>query len=153
MVTYFELKHYIGRLFGQRNLEDNDDDISVDLPNRGNSSNENSTSFIISNSELKTLYDEVSMASTENLEFITQQSYEIAVNLDYPFLRRNDYPIISNDVSNGIKYTLGYPSIRYCIFLIIEIIETIKRMGEDLCSHLDYIVLWIIGTALKTIQK
>ena len=130
MVTYFELKQYIGRLFGQRNLEDNDDDISVSLPNQGSCSDENSTSFMISNSELKALYDKVSMTSTDNLEFITQQSYEIAVNLDYPFLRRNDYPIISNDVSNGIKYTLGYPSIEYCIFLIIEIIENYKTNGR-----------------------
>lgn len=42
-------------------------------------------------------------------------------------LRRNNYSIIANDMSNKIKYALGYPSIEYCIFLLIEIIDNYKR--------------------------
>lgn len=126
MATYFELKRYIGKLFGQRDLEDNDDDISVSLTNRRSYSDGNSISFIISNSDLKDLYDKVSEFSTGNLEFMTPKSYEVAVNLDYPFLHRDDCQIISNDVSNGIKYTLASLSIEYCIFLLLEIIDSYK---------------------------
>lgn len=41
MATYFELKQYIGRLFWQKDLEDNDDDINVNLPKYGSFSDDN----------------------------------------------------------------------------------------------------------------
>lgn len=126
MVTYFELKHYIGRIFGQKDLEDNDDDIYVNLSERENLSDENTNICIISNTELKALYDKVSNFLNDNLEFVTLQNYEVAVNMEYPFLYRSNYSIGTNDSLNGIKYTLNYPSIEYCIFLIIKIIDNYK---------------------------
>lgn len=131
MVTYFELKHYIGRIFGQKDLEDNDNDIYVNLSERENLSDENTNTCIISNTELKALYDKVSNFLNDNLEFVTLQNYEVAVNMEYPFLyNRSNYSIVTDDSLNGIKYTLDFPSIEYCIFLIIKIIDNYKMNNK-----------------------
>ena len=61
--------------------------------------------------------------SNENLELYSTNSYEIAIDLDYPLLRRDIYPVIADDVANDIKYILGFPTIEYCAFLLIGIVD------------------------------
>jgi len=124
MVTYQELKRFVGRLFRQPIHEENDDDIVVKLPNFGYSEKVEENTLTIFDSELKELYHKVTGFSSNNLEFFSTQNYEVAIDFDAPRIRRYQYPIIAEDISNGIRYTLGYPSIEYCIFLLLKLIES-----------------------------
>ena len=104
MATYSELKRFVGRLFRCRDLvTDTDDDIIVTFPSRNSSVEDESISFTISNTELKGLYDKVTSSSSDTLELFTGQSYETAIDLDYPLMHREDYPVVSEDTSNGIR--------------------------------------------------
>ena len=124
MATYYEFKQIVGRFFGCRITEENDDDISVCLQGRyREATGENYSDIVIQNSELRELYDRVNALSNENMELFSKNSYELAIDLDYPMLRREQYPIISEDTTNGIKYTLGFPSIEYCAFLLMSIAD------------------------------
>ena len=129
MATYSELKRFVGRLFRCRDLvTDTDDDIIVTFPSRNSSVEDESISFTISNTELKGLYDKVTSSSSDTLELFTGQSYETAIDLDYPLMHREDYPVVSEDTSNGIRYTFGFPSIEYCIFLFLKIVD--RQSGQ-----------------------
>lgn len=123
MATYNEFKQQICRIFGYRMTEENENDISIHK-SRYDGSN---IDFVISNSELQELYDRVMTLSSDNMELYSDNTYEIAVDLHYPMMRRKDLPIISEDISNGIKYILGFPSIEYCAFLLIGIIDARKK--------------------------
>lgn len=144
MATYYEFKKTLGKLFGCRNIEENEDDIVVCIQNRYYLEQEpNKTDFTISNSELKDLYDRTTSMYNENLEMYTSNSYEIAFDLDYPLIRREIYPIMSNDMTNGVNYILNFPSIEYCAFLLIGISETrnkqLGRLTHPPVRLLDYI--------------
>ena len=55
MATFYEVKQLLCRLFGHRDIEDNDDDITVELrSNRGECENRQ---ISISNTELLKLYN------------------------------------------------------------------------------------------------
>lgn len=82
MATYYEFKKIIGRVFGCGNIEENDDDIAVVIQNRYSSREETTMSdFTISNIELQELYNNVVSTSSENLEFFSGNSYEIAIDI------------------------------------------------------------------------
>lgn len=127
MATYYEFKQFIGKIFGHRVIEENDDDIVVNQKNRYNSNN---IEFVILNSELRELYDRVNALSSENMELFSSNTYEIAMELDYPMMRWNEYPVISEDMTNGIRYTFGFPSVEYCAFLLISVIDARNNQGS-----------------------
>ena len=127
MATYYEFKQLIGKIFGHRVIEENDDDIVVNQKNRYNSNN---IEFVILNSELRELYDRVNALSSENMELFSSNTYEIAMELDYPMMRWNEYPVISEDMTNGIRYTFGFPSVEYCAFLLINVIDARNNQGS-----------------------
>lgn len=120
MVTYYEFKQIICRFFGCRIAEENDEDISICFQSRYQEiRGENNNDIVILNSELHELYDRVNALSNENMELFSQNSYEVAVDFEFPIFRRERSPIISEDVTNGIKYTLGYFSAEYSAFLLL----------------------------------
>nr|WP_317453083.1 family 1 glycosylhydrolase [Turicibacter sanguinis] len=57
----------------------------------------------------------------DNLRLSTDYSYEVAIDLNYPISRDQEFPILSTDSTNGIQYELGYPTIEYCLYLIMQI--------------------------------
>lgn len=125
MIAYSELKKFVGRLFLGRDLEDNTDIVAI-LPYHqlGPSGTVDETgTIVITNEELANLYERVSSLQYDNLELFSNRSYEIALDLDYPFVRAERPTIVSEDTSNGIRYTFGFPSIEYCIFLLMGIVE------------------------------
>ncbi len=121
MVTYYEVKELVCRLFGYRDIEINDDDISVVMRNRHLSGSD--YSFVIKNEELKEIYDRTCQVNDNGLEMFTGYRYEVAIDVDYPMMRRQEFPILSNDEENHIKYEIGFCSIEYCIYLLCMIIE------------------------------
>lgn len=124
MATFYEFKKMVGKIFGKHTVEENEDDIVISFQNRlGFSQQSNIADFIITNSELRELYDRVNAKLFEKLELFSENSYEIAISLEYPMMGREQYPVVSSDIANGIKYTLGFPSIEYCAFLIMKIID------------------------------
>ncbi len=131
MASYYEVKQLLCRLFGNRTQSENDDDITIELRTRYMRENqvENRTTTIF-NSELLELYNEVSNLTSENMELFSETTYEIAVDLDYPMMRGQEFPISSSDTTNGISYELSYPSLKYCIYLLIKIKDTMNDRGE-----------------------
>lgn len=131
MASYYEVKQLLCRLFGNRIQEETDDDITIELRTRFARENqgENRTTTII-NSELLELYNEVCRLNSENMELFSENTYEIAIELDYPVMRGQALPISSSDTTNGINYELSYPSLKYCIYLLIKIKDAMNDRGE-----------------------
>lgn len=125
MDTYYEVKELICRMFGYRDIEMNDDDISIVIQDRHFSD----YSFVMKNEDLKEIYDKVCQADINGLEMLTEHRYEVAIKIDYPMMRRQELAIISNDEENHIKYEIGFCSIEYCIFLLKMIAE--KQRQEN----------------------
>ena len=79
MATFYEVKQLLCRLFGHRDIEDNDDDITVELRSyRGECENRQTT---ISNTELLELYNKVSAMDNNGLELYSENTYETAETL------------------------------------------------------------------------
>lgn len=129
MATFFEIKQLICRLFGNRSIVDNDEDITIDIrPLRVSSSNEQENyQFVIVNAELQELYDKVCSMRNDALELYTGYDYEVGIDLDYPMMRNQEFPVISEDLANSIQYELGVPTIEYCIYLLIQIKDTMNQ--------------------------
>ena len=129
MATFFEIKQLICRLFGNRDIVDNDEDITVDIrPLRVSSSNEQENyQFVIVNAELQELYDKVCSMRNDALELYTGYDYEVGIDLDYPMMRNQEFPVISEDIANSIQYELGVPTIEYCIYLLIQIKDMMNQ--------------------------
>ena len=131
MASYYEVKQLLCRLFGNRIQEETDDDITIELRTRFARENqgENRTTTII-NSELLELYNEVCRLNSENMELFSENTYEIAIELDYPIMRGQALPISSSDTTNGLNYELSYPSLKYCIYLLIKIKDAMNDRSE-----------------------
>lgn len=129
MATFFEIKQLICRLFGNRDVVDSDEDITVDIrPFRVSTSDEQENiQFVIFNAELQELYNKVCSMSNEALELYTGYDYEVGIDLDYPMMRNQEFPVISEDTANSIQYELGFPTIEYCIYLLMQIKDTMNQ--------------------------
>lgn len=154
MATYYEFKKIIGKIFGCGNIEENEDDIDVVIQNRHYPREEaNIPDFTISNAELQELYNNVVSTSSENLEFFSENSYEIAIDLDYPSLRRDHYPVIADDTINRIKYTFSFPTMEYCAFLLINIVDIRNRQSNHRglfpMRLLRHLILYVVMAMMK----
>ena len=125
MVTFYELKDFICRVFGDRQNEVDDGDITgiVRTVSRSHYSN---VRFVLKNDELKNIFDRVNIAQTQGLDLYVDSKYEVAVNLDRSILRL-ELPQISVDEENDIEYEISLCSIEYCIFLLIQLMEKCKQ--------------------------
>lgn len=123
MATFFEVKQLLCRMFGYRDSIDNENDVIIDIRNgRYNSERQGDLGqLVINNDELLELYNDIVSSQVENMELFSENEYEIAIDLDYPMMRRQEYPITSHDTINDISYELGFPTLRYCVFLLISI--------------------------------
>ena len=125
MATFYEVKQLLCRLFGHRDIEDNDDDITVELRSyRGECENRQIT---ISNTELLKLYNKVSAMDNNGLELYSENTYETAVDLDHFIMRRQKFPLTSDDSINGISYEVGYPTAEYSLYLLMLIKDAMNQ--------------------------
>lgn len=125
MATFYEVKQLLCRLFGHRNIEDNDDDITVELRSyRGECENRQ---IQISNTELLELYNKVSAMDNNSLELYSENTYETAVDLDHFIMRRQEFPLTSDDSINGISYEVGYPTAEYSLYLLMLIKDAMNQ--------------------------
>ncbi|MFR3386360.1 MAG: hypothetical protein ACLTST_08055 [Lachnospiraceae bacterium] len=74
MVTFYEAKQLLCRILGGRNIEDNDDDITIEL--RPFREQHEKMQFVISNTELYELYNRVAAMNNNGLELYTGNHYE-----------------------------------------------------------------------------
>ena len=125
MATFYEVKRLICRLFGHRDIEDNDDDVIVELRSyRIECENRKITIF---NSELLELYNKVSAMDNNSLELYSENTYETAVDLDHFIMRRQEFPLVSDDSINGISYEVGYPTAEYSLYLLMLIKDAMNQ--------------------------
>lgn len=129
MATFYEVKQLLCWLFGHRDIEDNNDDITVELRSyRGECENKQIT---ISNAKLLELYNKVSTMNTDGLELYSDNTYETAVALDHFIMRRRDFSLTSDDSINGISYEVGYPTAEYSIYLLMLIKDAMNQQQES----------------------
>ena len=67
MATFYEVKQLLCRLFGYRNIKDNDDDIIVEFYPYNSECED--MKINITNTELLKLYEKVTTMNTNGLEF------------------------------------------------------------------------------------
>lgn len=131
MVTYYEVKELVCRIFGCRDIEINDEDVSVVLKSRYSSGAE--VHFILEDNELKEIFDRVSNFRGEHLELFIEHEYEAAIDILRPLvIRRQEMPIISRDEENEVEYEIGFYSIEYFIYLLILLIEKCHQENKRL---------------------
>ena len=128
MATFYETKKFVCRILGNREVQDNDEDIVVTIRGGRASrvSQQSDIQLTISNFELQELYDKVSLKNSEGLELFSGKGYEMGVDLDYSIIRNQEIPIVSIDNNNGIKYQLHYPTVEYSLYLIMLLIDTMN---------------------------
>jgi hypothetical protein len=136
MATYYEIKELVCRIFGYRDIEINDEDVSVVIKNRRMSDSE--YSFVLKDNELKEIYEKINHSRNEGLELIVDNNYEIAIDIDTPLLRRHEFPIMSVDNENQIDYEIGYYSIEYFIFLLDMLIEKRRQPNRRLLLPIQF---------------
>lgn len=129
MVAYYELKDLVCRVFGSR--QELIDDRDLELPIRGTHYSDQRDTFILKDSELKDVYEKVINAHKQGLELSIENTYEIAVEIDYPTTRMMEFPQESCDVENHINYKIGMCSVEYCIFLLVLLIERSKKENRS----------------------
>ena len=130
MATFLDIKLLIGRMLGIKNVNENDDFV-IDLNNwryskYGSrfSSDDTQKQLVVSNAELKEVYDKVSATVCEGLELYSGSKYEVAIELAPFMLRQRDISIKHEDTMNALIYELGKPSIEYCFYLLILFLDT-----------------------------
>lgn len=136
MATYYEIKELVCRIFGYRDIEINDEDVSVFIKNRRMSDSE--YSFVLKDNELKEIYEKINHSRNEGLELIVDNNYEIAIDIDTPLLRRHEFPIMSVDSENQIDYEIGYYSIEYFIFLLDMLVEKRRQPNRRLLLPIQF---------------
>ncbi len=128
MVTYYELKDLICRVFGNRQDEIDDSDLVLTI--RGIHYSEPKTEFILKNDELKEIFEKVNSAQIHGLELLVEHKYEVAVEIDRPIIHTMEFPQVSLDKENNIEYQIGLCSVEYCVFLLITLIEKSKQQNK-----------------------
>lgn len=128
MVTYYELKDLICRVFGNRQDEIDDSDLVLTI--RGIHYSEPKTEFILKNDELKEIFEKVNSAQIHGLELLVEHKYEVAVEIDRPIIHTMEFPQVSLDKENSIEYQIGLCSVEYCVFLLITLIEKSKQQNK-----------------------
>ncbi|MEJ4024308.1 hypothetical protein VSK93_18475 [Clostridioides difficile] len=128
MATFYEVKQMICELVSSENIEDNEDDIKVELRDKRYLET-GEYHVIIRNSELREIYNRVCSMISENLELYSENEYEVALSSDYYLISRveRQYISISEDIANGIKYELRYPTIEYCLYLLMQIKDEMNK--------------------------
>lgn len=127
MATFYEVKQLLCRLLRAENADDNDDIIFKvqSLEEKGVT-----RKIIISNLELQELYDKVSDMYKNGLELYTDDSYEVAVDLDRFAMYHQDNPITSADNINKVSYLLGYPTAEYSLYLLMLFKDSMQQSQE-----------------------
>lgn len=124
MATFSEVKQLLCRLFGLRDIKD-DDDMIFEI--RSLREEQDHKKVRISNSELLELYNKVSVMRGTGLELCSNDSYELAIDVDYFFMRRQEFPIISDDSTNEVNYEVGYPTAEYSLFILMLIKDAMDQ--------------------------
>ena len=129
MATFYEVKQLLCRLFGQRDIEDNDDDIIFETRlYRGEYEYRKITIY---NAELCELYNRVVTMNKDGLELYSENTYETAVDVDHFIMRHQEFPLTSIDSVNGISYEVGYPTVEYSLYLLMLIKDAMNQEGRN----------------------
>ena len=126
MVTFYELKDLVCRIFGNRQDEIDDSDVTCTTHPMSHYSDWNGE-YVLKNDELKDVFEMVNSAQIQGVEIYADHKYEVAVELDRPIVHMMEFPQISVDKENKIEYEIGLCSVEYCIFLLMKLIEKSKQ--------------------------
>ena len=126
MATYHEVKQLLCRMLGKRSIGE-DDDIVFEI-NFYKLQKRETKQIVFSNSKLLEIYNKVNKMEKTGLVLFSAQNYEIAIKTNYSI---QNFSVTFDDRVNSINYDFGYPSIEYCVFLLILIKDEIIRKQCD----------------------
>lgn len=126
MITFYELKELVCRMFGNRQDEIDDNDVVFTLRPMPHYAEWNGD-FVLKNDELKDIYETINSAQMQGLELYVNHQYEVAVELDRSTIRMMEFPQSSVDRENNIEYQIGSCSVEYCVFLLMMLVEKSKQ--------------------------
>lgn len=126
MITFYELKELVCRMFGNRQDEIDDNDVVFTLRPMSHYAEWNGD-FVLKNDELKDIYETINSAQMQGLELYVNHQYEVAVELDRSTIRMMEFPQSSVDRENNIEYQIGSCSVEYCVFLLMMLVEKSKQ--------------------------
>lgn len=126
MASYIEIKQVLKEILSLDMDIDEMCDIIVPL---GLYSSQESN-LVLSNSDLKSAFDNMKNYNRDNLELSSLDYREIALQSFGPVARSfsPSEPIV--DLSNGLTYSIGPASSEYCLFLLDAITERFKVEGR-----------------------
>ena len=101
MITFYELKELVCRMFGNRQDEIDDNDVVFTLRPMSHYAEWNGD-FVLKNDELKDIYETINSAQMQGLELYVNHQYEVAVELDRSTIRMMEFPQSSVDRENNI---------------------------------------------------
>ena len=61
------------------------------------------------------------------LELYSDETYEMALDIDYFTIRDQEFPLISDDNINGISYEVSYPTVEYSLYLLMLIKDVMNQ--------------------------
>lgn len=127
MASFYDLKHLICRIFNKRleNIDDNDIEIQFEIDRN------NTVPITLYNTELKDLYDKVCDSTSSGLELLVDEKFELAIDIDYPYISFFNLPYSSEDRDNNISYTIGNCSVEYMIFILMMYIDHYGYSAES----------------------
>lgn len=126
MASYIEIKQVLKEILS---LDmDIDEMCDIIVPCGIYSSQE--SNLVLSNSDLKSAFDNMKNYNRDNLELSSRDYREIALQSFGPVVRSvsTSEPIV--DFSNGLTYSIGPASSEYCLFLLDAITERFKVEGR-----------------------
>ena len=120
MLSFKDTKDFLCKILnGTPSTENDDYNIIYDLQHRISLSSSTPTvPNTILDSDLRTLYEKISTYDLQDAALYNNNYYEIALDVDSYFLRRNESFDILTDSTNGITYELGLLSPEYSLYLI-----------------------------------
>ena len=154
MVTYYEVKKLVCRIFGKEDIEINDDDVCITIKNKYLS--KAGCNVVLKNDELKEIYDRVIEVTPNGLEMLTNNNdnkknkYEMAISPQHSMMIERNFPIKSN--CSNIGYEIGFFSIEYCIYLFILLIEK-KHQRNEKISRLSHKFHGILSYCMNATEK
>lgn len=141
MADYKEIKTLILKIAGYKEEEIAnclEEDICFKLdsnfPPRITAECDTKKTYVIKDEELKALFDKVSHMSTKGSALYDSQDYEVAIELDR-LIKTDNKSVKDNE--NSIIYTVGEPSIEYCMHICKELAN--KNRDKDYYSTVNNI--------------
>lgn len=119
MGEYLDVKKTFAKVLGIREVNDIDEDVDIEIPVRIRTEIDNNPKILFLNKRLREAYDSMKKMQIVDMQLFSEKRYEVAVKNRW--MRIGDEDPILVDTENGVKYSIGMPSLEYILMVCDEI--------------------------------